>query len=132
MKYNFNWSAISAGAPYVSISAISIAFNSISASLLGNPEKIIIGFDENNLVLGVKAYEGGDIKCFEFSSRVKNGWVRVGARPFVEYLQSLIKVDFSNTQRFIAEFDTETKILMVKFKKEAVENDENNNGNNSG
>ena len=90
MNYSFNWSAVSGGAPYVTISPISIAFNSVSIEKLKNPEKVIIGFDEDNCVIGVKAYAGEPaIKPYTFASRVKNGWVRIGCRDFVKYLQAL-------------------------------------------
>ena len=114
MRYNFNWSAVSGGAPYVTISPIAIAFNSVSIEKLGNPEKVVIGFDEENLAIGVKAVEDNSgIKSYTFAERVKNGWVRVGCRDFVKYLKALSGIDFSPAKKFVATYDAKDKILVV-------------------
>ena len=120
MKYNFNWAAVSGGAPYVTISTIAIAFNSVSIEKLGNPEKIMIGFDEENLTIGVKAFNNESdselgIKPYAFAGRVKNGWVRVGCRDFVKYLKALSKLEFSPAKKFVATYDAKEKILVVKI-----------------
>lgn len=114
MKYNFNWSAVSGGAPYVTISPISIAFNSVSIEKLGNPEKVIIGFDEMNCAIGVKAYDGeSGIKPYTFAGRIKNGWVRVGCRDFIKYLQALSGTEFVPAKKYVATFDAKEEILIV-------------------
>ena len=127
MKYNFNWSAVSGGAPYVTISTIAIAFNSVSIEKLGNPEKIVIGFDEENLAIGVKAFDNeSGAKPYAFAERVKYGWVRVGCRDFVKYLKTLSGIDFSPAKKFVATYDAKEKILVVKItdKFESAEYDE--------
>jgi hypothetical protein len=116
VKYNFNWSAVSGGAPYVTISTISINFNSVSIEKLGNPEKVVIGFDEENRVIGVKAYEeNSGVKPYAFADRVKNGWVRVGCRDFVKYLQALTGIGFSPAKKFVATYDNKERILIVEI-----------------
>ena len=114
MKYNFNWSAVSGGAPYVTISPISIAFNSVSIEKLGSPEKIVVGFDEENCVIGVKAYMGeSSVKPYPFAERVKNGWIRIGCRDFVKYLQVLTGTEFTPAKKYVATFDAREEILIV-------------------
>ena len=116
MRYNFNWSAVSGGAPYVSISLISINFNSVSIEKLGNPEKIVIGFDEENRVLGIKAYdETLGVKPYMFAERVKNGWIRIGCRDFIKYLQALTGMGFSPSKKFLATYNAKEKILIVEI-----------------
>jgi len=117
MNYDFNWSSVSGGAPFVTFSSLGIAFNSVSISKLDSPEKIMVGFDEGNLVIGVRAYDGNDqIKPYEFSSRVKNGWIRIGCKEFIKYLQKLSGIDFSLAKKYIATFDDATKTLIVELK----------------
>lgn len=114
MKYNFNWSAVSGGAPYITLSLLGIAFNSVSIEKLGNPEKIMVGFDEAQCTIGVMGYDGNPgIKPYEFSSRVKNGWIRIGCRDFIKYLQNISGLDFTKAKRYIARFDAESGILLV-------------------
>lgn len=117
MKYDFNWSSVSGGAPFVTFSSLGISFNSVSIAKLDSPEKIMVGFDENNLVIGVRAYDGNtQIKPYEFSSRVKNGWIRIGCKEFIKYLQKLTGLDFSTAKRYTALFDATTKTLVVELK----------------
>lgn len=117
MNFNFNWSAVSGGAPYVTFSSLGIAFNSVSIEKLGNPEKIIIGFDEAQCTIGVKAYKNEPvIKPYDFAERVKNGWIRIGCRDFIKYLQAISGIEFSPSKRYVATFDTETSILIVAVK----------------
>ncbi|MDR0861458.1 MAG: hypothetical protein LBN30_01575 [Oscillospiraceae bacterium] len=130
MGYNFNWSAVSGGAPYVTLSSLGIAFNSVSIAKLDNPEKILIGFDEAECVLGVKPYEyESGVKPYEFSERVKNGWIRIGCRDFIKYLQSITGIDFSVSKRYVAKHDTNENILIVFVRDvsevENAETDEN-------
>ena len=33
-------------------------------------------------------------KYFEFETRVRNGWVRIGAKDFVNYLSVISEIDF--------------------------------------
>lgn len=114
MSFNFNWNAISGGAPYVTISTISIAFNSVSIDKLGNPEKVIIGFDEEQCVIGVKAYSGEDnTKPYDFARRIKDGWIRIGCRDFIKYLSALTGSDFSPAKKYVAKYDAREQVLYV-------------------
>jgi hypothetical protein len=123
MNYNFNWNFVSGGAPFVTISALGLAFNSVAISALGCPEKIMVGFDEANLVIGVRAYDGtASIKPYEFASRIKNGWIRIGCRDFIKYLQRLLEADFSESKKYTAVFDAESNALVVRLRDEEHEN----------
>lgn len=119
-EFNFNYEFVSAGAPIVTLSTLGIAFNSVCRSMLGYPEKINIGFDENRLALGIKAHdEESTVKHFEFESRVRNGWIRIGAKDFVNYLSVISKIDFiKKAKQFIATYNEDDKMLIVIIKEE--------------
>ena len=51
--YNFIWLPPSAGAPIVSIASYGISFNSAVIEMLGRPTHVMIGFDEQNQLIGV-------------------------------------------------------------------------------
>ncbi|MDL2235933.1 hypothetical protein LJC07_07315 [Christensenellaceae bacterium OttesenSCG-928-L17] len=119
MSFNFNWSAVSGGAPFVTLSSLGISFNSVSIEKLGNPEKIMVGFDEEQCVIGVKAYNNeAGIKPYEFAGRVKNGWVRIGCREFIRYLHALSGIEFYPSKKYIAKFDAGTDTLIVEIRGE--------------
>jgi hypothetical protein len=114
LGYNFNWSAVSGGAPYVTLSTLGLAFNSVSIEKLGCPDKIIVGFDEEKCVIGIKAYNNSmDIKSYDFADRKKNGWIRIGCRDFMKYLESLTNMSFSPAKKYVAQYDEVEKILLV-------------------
>ena len=74
MKFNFDWNYVAAGAPYITISELALGFNAPSISLLGNPEEVIIGFDDQTMTIGVKKYDGNEnVKSYKFYSRMKKG-----------------------------------------------------------
>jgi hypothetical protein len=124
MSFKFNWNAVSGGAPYVTISTISIAFNSVSIDKLGNPEKVIVGFDEDQCAIGVKAYsDEPNIKPYDFAKRVKNGWVRIGCRDFIKYLSLLTGIEFSPARKYIARYNMQEQVLFALVNEDA-ENDE--------
>ena len=71
MSFNFDWNYVSSGAPYVTISYNGLAFNSPSINLLGEPDEIVVGFDEKAMAIGVK--DAGDmenVKRYKFKSRI--------------------------------------------------------------
>jgi len=114
MSYNFNWNAVSGGAPYVTISNIALAFNSVSIEKLGFPDQVIVGFDEENCVIGIKPYMGEpNVKAYDFTSRMKNGWIRIGCKDFIKYLGSLINEPFERSKKYLAKHDDKENILLV-------------------
>jgi hypothetical protein len=115
VAYNFNFSFLKNGNPVVTLSSFGIAFNKGAIEALGTPEEIIIGFDQKACTIGVRAKgEDATSPSYEFARRIKNDWIRVGAKDFMKYLAKASGIDFvSKSKQFIAEFDPETKTLIV-------------------
>ena len=114
MKFNFDWNYVAAGAPYITISELALGFNTPSISLLGNPEEVMIGFDDQAMTIGVKKYDGNEnVKSYKFYSRMKNGWVRIGCKEFIKYLSSLTGLEFSPAIRYVAKHDEQEEILYI-------------------
>ncbi|MCH5252772.1 MAG: hypothetical protein J1F22_07340 [Lachnospiraceae bacterium] len=114
MEFNFDWNYISSGAPYITISELGLAFNSPAISMLGNPEKVILGFDLDNMTIGIKEYENElDIKSYDFLSRVRSGWIRIGCKDFVKNLSNITGLSFSPAIKYLAQYDKEAKILYI-------------------
>lgn len=114
MKFDFDWNYVAAGAPYITISELALAFNTPSISLLGNPEEVAVGFDDKTMTIGIKEYDGNEnVKPYKFYSRIKNGWVRIGCKDFVKYLSSLSRLQFNPAIRYVAKFDADERILYI-------------------
>ena len=65
--------------------------------------------------IGVRARgEDTTSPCYDFAPRVKNDWIRIGAKDFMKYLSRTSKIDFlTKAKQFIAEYDEETQTLIV-------------------
>ena len=124
MNFNFDWNYVSAGAPYVTVSELGLAFNVPAITILKKPEDVVIGFDEANLTIGVKSAENMEnVKSYKFCSRINNGWVRIGCKDFVKYLSAISGIMFSPAKKFIAKMDQEQQILYITINSEEVEED---------
>jgi len=125
MNFNFDWNFVPAGAPYITVSDLGLAFNSPAIKLLGNPEEVVVGFDEEQMTIGVKdAKNMGDAKAYKFSSRIRNGWVRIGCRDFVKYLSKISGLSFNPAKKFIARLDKETDTLFMVVDAEGDDEEE--------
>ena len=123
MEYNFDWNYIKAGSPYITISSLAISFNSLAIKQLNDPKYIMIGFDEERLVIGVKGVESPseNMKTYEFSTRKnKDGWIRIGCKEFVQRLEQLTEHDFSEAKRFSTKV-FENGMLIIEISKENKE-----------
>jgi hypothetical protein len=126
MKFNFDWDFVPAGAPYITVSNLGLAFNTPSINLLGSPDRIVVGFDEESMTIGVrKANEAEQEKAYLFDSRIKNGWIRIGCKEFVKYLASISGISFSPAVRYIAKFDKDEAILYITITEQDDDKGEN-------
>lgn len=114
-EFEFNFEFVSAGAPIVTLNSLGIAFNPVCRAMLGYPDQVNIGFDEKNLALGVREHNPlSNTKAFEFETRQRDGWVRIGAKDFVNYLSIISGIDFiTKAKQFIATYDEESKMLIT-------------------
>lgn len=114
-SYSFDFNFVKAGTPIVTINALGLAFNYLSRSKLGFPDRINVGYDDKAHVIGVQAHKkGSDLQYYEFESREKNGWIRIGCKDFVRYLSETTQFDFqAKSKQFIAFYDDETDTLIV-------------------
>ena len=121
MNYNFDWDIVSEGAPYITISKLGIAFNMASIKKLGSPDFVMLGFDAEQMVIGVKAtveMHEGDKNVYPFKERIKNNWVRIGCKDFVKYLERLSGLSFAKAVRYIADYDAENLLLIIRVTEE--------------
>lgn len=113
--FNFDFSYLKNGSPIVTLSSFGIAFNKGAIESLGVPAQVIIGYDQERHAIGIRA-RGDDTKspCYDFASRIRQDWIRIGAKDFMKYLAHTSGIDFlTKSKQFIAEYDENTKTLIV-------------------
>jgi hypothetical protein len=116
----FNFTSIKEVVPIVTLSAIGIAFNAGARRLLGNPVSIDIGYDEKQNAIGVMPHNGkSNSSTYRFEERMKDGWVRVGAKGFMKYISRRIGFDFKTKAiQFMPLYVEKDKMLVVIVDKE--------------
>ena len=71
MDYEFDWNYASSGTPYVTISKLGISMNAAVIKQLGEPEKIMIGFDEKACVIGIRPYHNEEnVATYDFKNKI--------------------------------------------------------------
>lgn len=123
MEYSFLWTAPSAGAPLVSIASYGITFNSLVIDMLKRPAKVLLGFDEKNMVIGVRPIqeEDEDPRAYRFAEKERLGMVRIGNKDFLKYVASKSGIDFKKMKKYIANWDGENEILIIDLKNASIE-----------
>lgn len=116
MNYIFDFSYLKNGSPVVTLSALGISFNRGAVNLLSSPEEVVVGYDSANHAIGVRAAQAADtdVPRFHFASRVRNEWVRIGAKDFMKFLARDTNVNFlTKARQFIPEYDQGSQTLIV-------------------
>lgn len=116
MGYEFDYSYLKNGSPIVTLNSLGLAFNRGAIETLGAPEEVVVGYDEKNHAIGIRRAqnEPENVPRYKFAGRVKNDWVRIGAKDFVKYLSHISGIDFLNkAKQFLPEFDEDTQTLIV-------------------
>ena len=115
VDYNFDFTYLKNGSPIVTLSSFGIAFNKGAIESLGTPEQVIIGYDQDAHAIGVRAKdEDSSAPSYDFASRVKNDWIRIGAKDFMKHLSRTSGIDFlEKSKQFIADYDSETQTLVI-------------------
>ena len=113
--YNFDFDYIKKGTPIITLSSLGIAFNRASIDQLGSPGKVLIGYDASAHVIGVKPATAEDKgSVYDFATRMKNDWVRIGCRDFVKKLAIDTEMGFDKKAiQFIATYDSDLQMLII-------------------
>jgi len=114
MKYE--WYSPTTGAPVVSVAEYGITFNNGAIEMMGKPEYVILGYDEENKFIGVKPCDETEENRIEFHKKMKNKYIRLANKDFIRFLKSIISEDIkieSKAKRYVAKWDKEEKMLYI-------------------
>ena len=116
LDFSFDFTYLRNGSPIVTLSSLGLAFNTGAIDMLGSPEEVVVGYDEKRHAIGIRraTNEPPGIPRYRFADRIKNDWVRIGAKDFAKYLARISGIDFlSKAKQFIPVFDQDTRTLIV-------------------
>ena len=117
MNFDFDFTFIKNGTPIVTLNSLGISFNRGAVDMIGAPQYVQVGYDAANHAIGVRPSDGIDSEnahAYLFAPRVRNNWVRIGAKDFMSYLYSVTKIDFiSQARQFTPEYDEDTNTLII-------------------
>ncbi|NLD46584.1 MAG: hypothetical protein GX660_05220 [Clostridiaceae bacterium] len=113
----------------VSIAQYGLTFSRAAVEQLGKPEYIKLGFDKNNLIVGVAAAEKEDTQAIPFMAKEKNGYVRINSKDFIRFLMRYFPEDYEQrfsekSIRYLTYWDESFKMLIVDLKVRLDKNDE--------
>jgi len=121
MKYE--WYSPTTGAPVVSVAEYGITFNNGAIEMMGKPEYVILGYDEENKFIGVKPCDETEKNRIEFHKKMKNKYIRLANKDFIRFLKSIIREDIiieSKAKRYVAKWDKEEKILYIDLNSQII------------
>lgn len=104
----------------VAISNAGIAFGASVIKALGYPEKVNIGIDKANGIIGVKVAREPDkfIRAYPFCTvEQKRKWLRIASKPILQAVQEITGITYGNTAiNYPAYYDNIEKMIIVKLK----------------
>lgn len=119
-KYNLDFCIGNSGLG-IGISHSSIVFRDMTIKALGYPERVNIGINKENGIIGVKAAREPDkfIKSYAFcNNRSKKSWLRITSRPIVRAIEEITGITYGGKSIYYAAYyDNEEKMLIVNLKK---------------
>lgn len=121
LEINFKWYKPSIGTPIISIAEYGITFNKAAAEEMNNPPRIQLGFDEFNLLIGVKPVhiveEDSDKTSLIFAERERNGFIRVNNKDFIRFISRYCPdIKFDRAVRCLGKWDEDLQVLIIDLK----------------
>lgn len=118
-KYNLDFGSNNGFS--IGVSNAGIAFRNMTIKALGYPERVNIGINKENGIIGVKVAREPDkfIKSYAFcNNRSKKSWLRITSRPIVRAIEEITGITYGGKSIYYAAYyDNEEKMLIVNLKK---------------
>lgn len=117
---SFEWYSPSIGAAAVSMADYGLTFSSGAVETLGRPEFVMLGFDVDQKIIGVKKCENDDPRALEFASRLRKGYVRISSKDFIRFIAGKMPTDFGiegKAVKYFTKWDKDKETLEVHLSK---------------
>jgi len=112
----YEWYSPTIGAPVVSLAEYGITFNNGAIEIMGKPEYVILGYNEEKKLIGVKPCDENEENKIEFYKKIRNKYIRLANKDFIRFLKSRISEDIkieNKAKRYVAKWDKVEKILYI-------------------
>ena len=112
----FEWYSPTTGAPIVSLAEYGITFNIGAIEIMGKPDYVMLGYDEEENLIGVKPCDENEENKIEFYKKIRNKYIRLANKDFIRFLKSIINEDIkieAKAKRYVAKWDKAEKILYI-------------------
>lgn len=118
-KYNLDFGSNSGFS--IGVSMFGIDFRNMTIKALGYPERVNIGINKENGIIGVKVAREPDkfIKSYAFcNNKRRKSWLRIVSRPIVREIEKITGITYGDKSVcYAAYYDNEEKMLIVNLKK---------------
>lgn len=113
---DFEWYYPNSKLLQVSIFDSGITFYNETVEVMGSPKYIILGYNEDNKIIGVRACENAEDNCIDFSIKKKNSYIRINDKKFIRFIESHLgeTASFKGRQKkYPAKWDAENSTLYI-------------------
>jgi len=120
MDFNFEWFDKKTGAPIISVARYGLTFNKGAVNKMNKPEYVLLGFDKSSQLIGVKVCDENEEMKTEFSSRERQGYVRINNKQFIKYVASALDDEGkfeTKTLQYIGKWYEDSKLMIIDLKK---------------
>jgi hypothetical protein len=130
IQMKFEWYSPTTGAPIVSLAEYGIIFNYGTIEIMGKPEYVKLGYDEENNIIGVTPCDKNEENKILFYAKMKNNYIRLANKGFIGFLKSKINEDIeieNKAKRYIAKWSKADKILYIDLNSQIGADKKNKN-----
>ena len=99
---NFDWKYSHFSMPRITLTPFGMYVNETAISLLGHPDKILVGFDPNKVAIGIKPYEGEE-NVKPYTVKIISGKVKIFCKDFIKVLSRKTGISFKHATRYNVE-----------------------------
>lgn len=107
----------------VSITQNGITFYKEVIEAMGSPEYILLGFNEDKKMIGVKICDKDHDNKIEFEAKRNNSYIRICDKKFIRFISSRANLNLDKKSRsriYTALWDHELKILYIDLEKSSA------------
>ncbi len=123
---SFNWTSRKADPGFASIYDSNITLNKSASGYFETANKILLGFDSNNLLIAVKplSKENVDIGLYPedqmFNISVTSSYAKISNKEFIKQVLMYVNLDLSENKfvKFITSWDNNEEALIIDLKQE--------------
>lgn len=120
MNFNFEWFDKKVGAPIVTIAKYGLAFNKGAVLKMNRAKYVMLGFDKENQLIGIKACDEPSDYAIEFSARERQGYVRINNKQFIKYVANAIEDDNrfeGKSIQYFGKWEDDSQTMIVDLNK---------------